>query len=430
MTIQSALSKATPSGLKLPTNRTSGHSSVSNGGLKTPKTPQDEALAFFSQTSHGGAEPVQVWELQLEDDGGPAESKSVSLNQLAQSRRQTAVWPSAVRCRAMNETRTDFVQYIRLPPPVRPYVLRLSLQPGTACTRNGVLKSDFPMDGGVFQRGEWKERQLPKDVSKYVPMIRSHVLRADRSRPVDVDLPISAPGAFCYYIEHDGPDPNSPRITGRKGYFNVDPIITLPARNPFFPSGAAPPTEPLDDTSSGAVLNKPVNLTLDGLIILSVLAKWMGPTSAWDAHFAEASGRGYNMLHWAPLQQCGGSGSPYSIYDQLKFDKAILENPGAKDGGLAEIASVLQLAKEKYGLGGVTDVVLNHTAFDSPWLEQHPEAGERSKSPHETGADGLPRIFCAKHPSSCPRCRARGCSSCTVQTPASPGYTYEPRVLV
>ena len=198
-------------------------------------------------------------------------------------------------------------------------------------------------------------------------------------RPIHVDLPISAPGAFCYFIEHDGPHPNSPRVTGRKGYFNVDPIITLPARTPFFPPGASLPVNPLNDKSSGAILGKPAHLTIDGLIILSVLAKWMGPTTKWEAHFAEASRRGYNMLHWAPLQQRGGSGSPYSILDQMKFDATILKIPKAKDGGLAEIEGVVKLAKEKYGLGGVTDVVLNHTAFDSPWLEEHPEAGEGNR---------------------------------------------------
>lgn len=81
------------------------------------------------------------------------------------------------------------------------------------------------------------------------------------------------------------------------------------------------------------------------------------------------------MLHWAPLQQRGKSGSPYSILDQLRFDKAILNEPEAKDGGFAEIEKALKLAKEKYGLGGVTDVVLNHLAYDSPYLEEHPEAG-------------------------------------------------------
>lgn len=188
-------------------------------------------------------------------------------------------------------------------------------------------------------------------------------------------MPISNPGAFCYFIEHDGPTPGSARVTGRKGYFNVDPIITLPSRTPFFPPGAEPPKHPLSDESPGTVLPKQAELGLDGLTILSVLAKWMGKTSDWDKHFAEASNRGYNMLHWAPLQQRGGSGSPYSIFDQLKYDKAILVNPEAKDGGIAEIEKVVKVAREKYGLGGVTDVVLNHTAFDSEWLQHHPEAG-------------------------------------------------------
>ena len=75
MALRSSASKATPSGLKLPAN---GHVVPQTGGVETPRTPQDEALAFFSQTSHVAGEPVQVWELQLEDDEGPGESKSVS----------------------------------------------------------------------------------------------------------------------------------------------------------------------------------------------------------------------------------------------------------------------------------------------------------------------------------------------------------------
>lgn len=43
---------------------------------KTPKTPQDDAISFFSGAGDG--EPVQVWELTLEDDGGPSEAKSVN----------------------------------------------------------------------------------------------------------------------------------------------------------------------------------------------------------------------------------------------------------------------------------------------------------------------------------------------------------------
>lgn len=81
------------------------------------------------------------------------------------------------------------------------------------------------------------------------------------------------------------------------------------------------------------------------------------------------------MVHYTPLHPRGSSGSPYSITDQLSFDPTLLSNPKAKDGGQAEIEQVIAHAKETYGLGSITDVVLNHTAFDTPWLEDHPEAG-------------------------------------------------------
>ncbi|TXT04967.1 hypothetical protein VHUM_03787 [Vanrija humicola] len=290
---------------------------------RTPKTPQDEAIAFFSGESDG--EAVLVWELWLDGDGGPPEGKS----------------------------------YVRLPPPVKPYVLRFSIHAGTPCTRNAVLKSDFPMDGGVFERGVWSERELPSDVS----------------RPIHVDLAISAPGAFAYFIEHDSAEG---RVIGRRGYFNVDPIISLPARTPF---KLAPPADPLHDTTSAAIEKKNVNLPLDALSILSVIAKWQGKINEWDPYLAEASRRGYNMIHYTPLHTRGSSGSPYSIADQLSFDPTLLTDPKAEEGGIEQIAQTLERAKSKYGLGAITDVVLNHTAFDTPWLEDHPEAGY---SPYNT----------------------------------------------
>ena len=44
--------------------------------LRTPKTPQNEGLIWFE--SHTGREPVQVYELALEADGGPNKDRAVS----------------------------------------------------------------------------------------------------------------------------------------------------------------------------------------------------------------------------------------------------------------------------------------------------------------------------------------------------------------
>ncbi len=247
------------------------------------------------------------------------------------------------------------------------------------------------MDGGAFERDSWKSRSLPGDVTK----------------SVKVDLPISAPGAFCYFIEYDESYSSEntgkvKRLTGRKGYFNVDPIISLPERTPFFPelktkssshastvegSEKGTGSSMLDNTTAGIVKAdaKMVNLPLDALAIISIIAKWQGPLTEWDPHYAEASRRGYNFIHYTPLQSRGDSGSPYSISDQMVFDHELLREKKDLDGdgGEAQIRSVVEGAKKKYGLGSLTDVVLNHTSNSSPWLQDHPEAGySPANSPH------------------------------------------------
>lgn len=67
-----------PTGLKLPTHGAATDSTARSPAPKTPKTPADEAVNFFSNERKQGEKPVQVWELVLEDDGGPGEGKSVS----------------------------------------------------------------------------------------------------------------------------------------------------------------------------------------------------------------------------------------------------------------------------------------------------------------------------------------------------------------
>lgn len=43
-------------------------------------------------------------------------------------------------------------QLLRLPPPTDPYVLRITVDAGTAASRNGVLRTNFPLEGGAFER--------------------------------------------------------------------------------------------------------------------------------------------------------------------------------------------------------------------------------------------------------------------------------------
>ncbi|KAJ7077886.1 glycoside hydrolase family 13 protein [Mycena belliarum] len=297
--------------------------------LKTPKTPADEGIEFFQSSLAPGETPIQVYELRLEPDGAPHKDRS----------------------------------YIRLPPSYVPYILRVSIDAGTPASKNGVFKTNFPLDGGKFGRDKFTKRKLPTDFAK----------------PIQIDLPISHAGAFVFWIEYDGHAPGE-RVKGREGYFNIDPILRTKSRSPVLDRGKP--------TSNGRLGTELINLPLDGLSILTIVSKWMGATPEWAAFFSEAKDRGYTMLHYTPLQERGHSDSPYSIRNQLKYDEAMFAKGGRNsDGGKVQIEQVLKVARDEYGLLSLTDVVLNHTADDSPWLVDHPEAGfSPANSPHLTPA--------------------------------------------
>jgi glycogen debranching enzyme len=111
-------------------------------------------------------------------------------------------------------------------------------------------------------------------------------------------------------------------------------------------------------------------LPLEALSVISVISKFMGKyPKDWEKHLRGISERGYNMVHFTPLQHRGASNSPYSIYDQLAWDPECFPN-GDKD-----IEKLVETMERNYGLLGLTDVVFNHTAHNSKWLQEHPEAG-------------------------------------------------------
>ena len=117
----------------------------------------------------------------------------------------------------------------------------------------------------------------------------------------------------------------------------------------------------------------------------TVLSKSMGKyPEDWNRHLLGISERGYNMVHFTPLMVRGASNSPYSIYDQLQFDHAVFPN------GEQDIAKMVSEMENQHGLLSLTDVVWNHTAHNSKWIEEHPEAGYNAiTAPHLESADDL-----------------------------------------
>lgn len=160
---------------------------------------------------------------------------------------------------------------------------------------------------------------------------------------------MSSAGAFAYYTTFS-PLPE----------FSVDSVPT--------PEPTQTPIHYIDISPKLTLQGK--HLPLNALSIFSVISKFMGEYPMdWDKHLNGISQRNYNMVHFTPLMQRGASNSPYSIYDQLSFDPALFPK------GEEDIASLVSRMEKEYGLLTLTDVVWNHTAHNSKWLEEHPEAG-------------------------------------------------------
>ena len=163
-----ASSQPKPTSIAIPPPATTKTSS----GPKSAKvkTPADEGIDFFEGEVKKGDGDIRVFELKLAEDGGPTKEGAVSIilsssfSSILFSRKVSPSSKGAFQRQkhfARGLTLLSYLfQYVRLPPPYpHPYILRLSLEPGTPASRNGVLKSDFPIDGGEFKRGKWAERK-------------------------------------------------------------------------------------------------------------------------------------------------------------------------------------------------------------------------------------------------------------------------------
>ncbi|KAI9674408.1 MAG: hypothetical protein M1817_001746 [Caeruleum heppii] len=224
--------------------------------------------------------------------------------------------------------------YISLPPPsAPPYQVRFSIEGTSSICRQGSLCVNVPAPGVAFDRSKFREFKLAPDFH----------------RNIEITIPIVLAGVFAFYTTY----------------------TPLP---PFSISQVGPPTSTRTPTYyidvSPRLAFKAQHLPLDGLSIFSVLSKFMGNyPNNWHQHLQGIRKRGYNMIHLAPLMQTGDSLSPYSIADHFTFDPTSFPN------GESDIEDLVVRMEREHKLLSLTDVVWNHTANNSKWIESHPEAG-------------------------------------------------------
>ncbi|XP_052492995.1 glycogen debranching enzyme isoform X2 [Budorcas taxicolor] len=199
-----------------------------------------------------------------------------------------------------------------------------------------TVYTNYPLPGEAFNREkfhslEWENpTEREDDSDKYCK------------------LNLQQAGSFQYYFLQGNEKSGG-------GYIVVDPILRVGADNHVLP--------------------------LDCVTLQTFLAKCMGPFDEWESRLMVAKESGYNMIHFTPLQTLGLSRSCYSLSDQLELNPDF-SRPNKKYTW-TDVGQLVQKLKKEWNILCITDVVYNHTAANSRWLQEHPESAYNLvNSPH------------------------------------------------
>lgn len=229
------------------------------------------------------------------------------------------------------------------------FILRLYIVAGSRICNNGKVWTNIPQRASdTFDRHKFNSIDIKSSIY----------------RDVSIDIEVYQPGSYSYYFSYNHLDEEEIEMCIQTDTFHL----------------VVPPSLFINDQY----------LTLNSVTMQSVISKWVGNDleNDWVPLFKHIHNKGYNMIHFTPLQKRGESNSPYSIYDHFEFDTEIFKN------GERDIADMITVLEKDYGILSMTDIVFNHTANNSQWLREHPESGYNAETAvHLTSAMELDELL-------------------------------------
>ena len=313
---------------------------ISQGHKEVLQISVEEDIEPYQIPGISSQAPIKVLDISAEEHHQePEKDKVFSENRfklLVHQLEMTA--QSQVRFLMLNLDENNESQVFRLE---RGWTLQFLLGPTLANTTVRVFVN-HPLQGVIWDKNSYRELEWGHLPSLQLDVCEGHA-----------DVTMIQAGSFHYYFTLDGSD--CKEHANGCGYFLVDPDLAI-----------------------GKSFEK---LPLDGIICQTVLSKLLGPFPEWEGRLRVAKETGYNVIHFTPVQELGASNSAYALRDQLKLNPVF--HTSNRTFGFEDVKRLVEVLNSEYDLLSFTDLVLNHTANESPWISEHPECVfNLANSPH------------------------------------------------
>jgi starch synthase (maltosyl-transferring) len=113
-------------------------------------------------------------------------------------------------------------------------------------------------------------------------------------------------------------------------------------------------------------------------LIYNLFPRLAGPFPGWTPHLERAGAMGFNWVFINPVSNSGFSGSLYAVKDFYSFNPLFVDGK-SKLSPTSQFAAMVEQA-HSLGLKVMVDLVINHTAIDSPLVKEHPDWYRRDKN--------------------------------------------------
>ncbi|XP_017867030.1 PREDICTED: glycogen debranching enzyme isoform X1 [Drosophila arizonae] len=226
---------------------------------------------------------------------------------------------------------------------------KLRVHPDVALLgRKILLHTNFPAEGKKFVRTEyrvlgWQLKDGQQITSDAHPDV--HVVDTD----IFSELTLNMSGTFRFYFSFADVERKADSPPDGALYVQVEPTLHV-----------------------GPVGAQKI-IPLNSVRCQTVMAKLLGPLNTWEAKLRVAKESGYNVIHFTPIQELGGSRSGYSLRDQLSVNSQFAAKKGEKVT-FEDVEKIIKKCRQEWGVASICDIVLNHTANESEWLIKHPDA--------------------------------------------------------